>query len=174
MKCLLGVPLIFSIGAFVLSVLSLLAGFQKGFLEDYSILTLNTTALGQDAIQAIANGSISSSSLEALGIGSDAASAIQNSLDGPVASGAAAQIGSNLASQLGIGEFYTFHAMDFCQGKFEPNPTTVGAARSVTFCSAPLDFGELLAMRPLLEPRYYNCTRNTAMTNRLVTQRRTT
>lgn len=150
MKCLLAIPFLFSIGAFALSVLSLLAGFQKGFLEDYSILTLNTSALGQDAIQAIANGSISSSSLKALGIGSVEASALQSSLNTGIGNSLATQIGNNLASQLGIGEFYTFHAMDFCQGNFVPSSAAAGASRRVTFCSDPLDFGKLLPALPLL------------------------
>lgn len=134
MKAILGFPLLLSTGAFVLSLLSLMAGFKQGFLEDYNVMTLNTSALGEDAIRAIANGSISSTALSSLGVSSSQASSLINSLSG--------QIVSDLASQLGIGEFYTIHAMDFCQGNFEPNSTTGGATHNVTFCSAPLDFGE--------------------------------
>lgn len=135
----------FTVAAFALSLLSLLAGFKKGFMEDYNIMTLNTSALGEDAIRAIANGSISSPTLGALGIGSSAASSLLKSMSGDIA--------GNLANQLGIGEFYTIHAMDFCQGNFDPSPTTVGASHNVTFCSAPLDFGEPLHIPPLLESK---------------------
>lgn len=100
-------------------------------MENYNVMTLNTSALGADAISGIAN---DSSILGGLGIPSSVASGLLSSLGNEIADG--------LADQLGIGEFYTIHALDFCQGNFEPDPTTPGASHNVTFCSAPLDYGE--------------------------------
>lgn len=129
MKVLAGIPLLFSVIAFILSLLSLLAGYKQGFMEDYNVMTFNTSALGQDTLLAIANGSVSSSTLGSLG---SAAAGLLGSLGGEIA--------DDLANQLGIGEFYSIHAMDFCQGDFEPTPTTPHASHRVTLCSTPLDF----------------------------------
>lgn len=151
MKLLIALPLVLSTAAFVLSLLSLLAGYKQGFMEDYSVLTLNTSALGQQAIQQIANGQSPTPTSDGSEIGSIIASATA-ALPPSIASAASsivAQVGSDvvnqLADELGISEFYSVHAMDFCQGSFEPNATTVGASHNVTACSDPLDFGTYLS-----------------------------
>lgn len=113
-------------------------------MESYNVMTLNTSALGEDAIRGIANDS-SGGVLGGLGIPSSVASGLLGSLGNEIADG--------LATQLGIGEFYTVHALDFCQGNFEPSPTTPGASHNVTFCSTPLDFGESPTAHELGNPR---------------------
>ncbi|CAN8104304.1 unnamed protein product [Discula destructiva] len=148
MRGLIAIPLVLSTAAFVLSLLSLLAGFKQGFMEDYNLMTLNTSALGQQAIQQIANGeSPTPTSGSGGAIGSLIASATA-ALPPAVASEASSilgQIGSSVADQLadelGISEFYSIHAMDFCQGQFVPNATAIGASQNVTNCTEPLDFG---------------------------------
>lgn len=121
MKLLIGIPLILSFVAFILSLLSLLGGYKQGFMEDYNLLTLNTTVLGQQAIdQIIANGS----------------SQVASTLRG-LGSGAAIQ----LADTIGISQFYSIHTMNFCEGRFDPSLTVPGASHNVTACTAPLDFG---------------------------------
>lgn len=137
MKPIAAIPLLFSIIAFVLSLLSLLAGYKQGFMEDYNVMTFNTSALGLDTLLAIANGTISSSTLGPLGSG---AAGLLGSLGGEIA--------NDLANQLGIGEFYSIHAMDFCQGDFSPSPATPGASHNVTQCSAPLDFRKFPDISP--------------------------
>ncbi|KAJ4414101.1 hypothetical protein N0V82_008132 [Gnomoniopsis sp. IMI 355080] len=149
MKFLIAIPLVFSIIAFILSLLSLLAGYKVGFMDEYNVLTLNTSALGQQAIQNIANGqspTATSTSGSGGAIGSIIASATAL-LPSSAASEAASILGSvgssvadDLATQLGISEFYSIHAMDFCQGDFSPTATTAGASHNVTSCTKPLDF----------------------------------
>lgn len=124
------VPLLFSIIAFVLSLLSLLAGYKQGFMEDYNVMTFNTSTLGRGAVESIINGSTSTSSLP------PAVQSAAAGLEGALAN----SIGDSLADQLGIGEFYSIHAMDFCQGSFKPSAFDVNAATNVTNCSMPLDF----------------------------------
>lgn len=151
MKFLIAIPLVLSSIAFILSLLSLLAGYKQGFMEDYNLLTLNTSALGQQAIQNIANGQ-SPTATTTSGSGGAVGSIIASAtalLPSSVASEAASIIGSlgssvadDLANQLGISEFYSIHAMDFCQGDFTPTATTAGASHNVTNCTEPLDFRE--------------------------------
>lgn len=42
------IPIILIAGSFILAFLCLFAGSNKGFLEDYAVLTLNTSRLGYD------------------------------------------------------------------------------------------------------------------------------
>lgn len=92
MKLLLVLPLVFSIVAFILSLLSLLAGYKPGFMEDYNLMTFNTSALGQSVIQDLLNGG----SIAGVTIPSGAAG-ILGSLGSEVA--------DQLADQLGIGKW---------------------------------------------------------------------
>lgn len=154
MKFLIAIPLVFSSIAFILALLSLLAGYKQGFMDDYNVLTLNTSALGQQAIQNIANGqspTATSSSGGAIGSIIASATALLPSSAASEAASIISSLGSSvaddLANQLGISEFYSIHAMDFCQGEFEPSATTAGASHNVTSCTTPLDFRELPTFR---------------------------
>ncbi|KAF3766356.1 hypothetical protein M406DRAFT_339597 [Cryphonectria parasitica EP155] len=128
MKFLIAIPLVFSIAAFILSLLSLLAGYKKGFMDDYNLITFNTSSLGSSAVSSI----ISSGSIDGVTIPSSVATALEGALSGEIA--------DTLATELGIGEFYTVHAMDFCQGDYSPNATVPSASHNVTNCTTPMDF----------------------------------
>lgn len=117
-------------------------------MEDYNLLTLNTSALGQQAIREIASGqspTTTSGSEGAIGSLIASATALLPSAVATEASSILGDIGSSvadeLAGELGISEFYSIHAMDFCEGQFAPNASTVGASHNVTNCTMPLDFG---------------------------------
>lgn len=129
MRLLILIPLFLSIPAFVLSLLSLLAGYKQGFLEDYNVLTFNTSTLGRSTVESIVNGSSTTSLPPAV---QSAAAGLTSALTN--------SIGDSLAEQLGIGEFYSIHAMDFCQGNFQPSAFDVNPSANVTNCSMPLDF----------------------------------
>lgn len=143
MKLIIGIPLLLSTLAFILSLLSLLAGYKQGFMEDYNLLTLNTSALGQQAIQQIASGKVPTPSggNDAIGSAIAAAAASLPSEAASLLGQIGGSVANQLAGQLGISEFYSIHAMDFCQGNFSPSASRVGAAHMVTNCTAPLDFG---------------------------------
>lgn len=180
MKLLIALPLVLSTAAFILSLLSLLAGYKQGFMEDYNLLTLNTSALGQQAIQQIASGQSPTPTTGGSEIGSIIASAtalLPSSLSSE-ASSILGQVGSSVAEQLsdelGISEFYSIHAMDFCQGSFQPNATTIGASHNVTNCSAPLDFGTYLLVFSPRFTTYLNSLAYTKTTDFVFTQPRTT
>lgn len=120
-------------------------------MDEYNILTLNTSALGQQAIQRIASGqsptaTTTSSSGDPIGSIIASATALIPSSLASEAAGLLGQAGSavadDLADSIGISEFYSIHAMDFCQGEFEPSASTPGASHNVTSCTPAMDFSE--------------------------------
>lgn len=153
MKLLVGIPLLFSAVSFVLTMLALFAGHQKGFMEDYHVIMFNTSTLGQNWLENVASGSSSSSSSPTttaasatttstdtgiFGIGGGhkprgllssieaSATALVGSLESQAASilnDVGNDIGDKLANELGIEQFYSIHVMDLCQGDFAPNAT---------------------------------------------------
>lgn len=165
MKLLVGIPLLLSAVSFVLSMLALLAGHKKGFMEDYHVMMFNTSTLGQNFIENMASGSSSSSATATPTITSAASTstgflggfnpggklssieASATALVGSVESEAASilndignDIADKLSSELGIDQFYSVHVMDLCQGEFEPNATNPHATMNITECSKPMDF----------------------------------
>ncbi|THV44644.1 hypothetical protein BGAL_0601g00040 [Botrytis galanthina] len=141
MQPLAAIPLACSIVTFVLGMLCLFAGNKPGFMEDYHIVTLNTSGIGQDLIPTTTSGSGSTptslspggivSSLSSLiprepGIGDDIANALGD-LENDIA--------DKLAKTLGIEEWYSLHLMDMCQGYYTPNATSKGAGFNVSSCT---------------------------------------
>src|SRR3569833_740354 len=61
-------------------------------------------------------------------------------------------IADKLASEIGIKQFYSLHAMDTCEGYFTPNATAPGAGYNTTNCSTPLETG--MPIHPLSTPFY--------------------
>lgn len=61
MKLLVGIPLLLSVVSFVLTILALLAGHKEGFMEDYHVVLFNTSTLGHNFIQNLADGDFSAS-----------------------------------------------------------------------------------------------------------------
>lgn len=158
MKFTVGIPLVFSITAFALALVALLAGKDPGSLEDYHIVVFNTSTLGQNYISNLSGDSSSSSTTTSAtptstsdsgGIGGwfssleASATAVVGSLQSEAASilnDIGNDIADKLADELGIEQFYSLHVMDTCQGSYAPNATASGASYNVTNCTAPLDF----------------------------------
>ncbi|PQE21436.1 SUR7 protein [Rutstroemia sp. NJR-2017a BBW] len=123
-------------------MLCLFAGHKPGFMEDYDIVTLNTSDVGANLIPTSTSGIIPTttsgiggviSGLSSLlprapepGLGDD----IENAL------GALADdVTDAIAKELGIKEWYSLHLMDMCEGTYKPNATAKGAAKNVSRCS---------------------------------------
>jgi len=132
-------PMACAIAAFVLGMLCLFAGHKPGFMEDYDILTLNTSSLGQNLIPTPTSGG--SSTATATSIGSFFSSLVHNATDtieGDIENelnDIAGDVANKLASTLGIHEFYSLHLMDLCEGQYKPNATEKGAKKNVTSCT---------------------------------------
>lgn len=176
MKVLVGIPLVLSSVSFVLSMLALLAGYKKGFMEDYHVVMFNTSTLGQNFLENMVSGDSSSatptatttsasststgllSGLNPGGIFSSieaSATALAGSLESEAASilnDIGNDIADKLADELGIDQFYSIHVMDLCQGEFEPNATSPHASLNITECSKPMDYCEYRVLRSTALP----------------------
>ncbi|KAL5421746.1 hypothetical protein PMIN04_005264 [Paraphaeosphaeria minitans] len=122
------IPALLSAAALVLAFLCLFAGHKKNFMEDYSILTLNTSRLGEG----IVNGTLGNDDSTLGSLWNLVPDSIQNDV------GEAAGV---VAEKLGIEDFYSAHLLDYCYGQYTPAEapnTTVSAGdihKNVTGCS---------------------------------------
>ncbi|KAG9237796.1 actin cortical patch SUR7/pH-response regulator pali [Amylocarpus encephaloides] len=139
------IPLVFSIVAFVLSILCLFAGTKPGYMEEYHIITVNTSGLGQNLFKQSAApsattpactkptslGSLISGAKDCVeGAASNAVDEIQN-----IANEVAGDIVDKLSQKIGIKQFYSLHLMNRCEGNYKPNATDPSASKNVTKCS---------------------------------------
>lgn len=123
------IPAVCCTAALILSFLCLFAGHKPGFMDSYDLLTLNTSAVGENLL----NASRSTSS-------SNPISNLFNSLSNNITSEINEHIGA-VASRLGIQDFYSAHLLTHCDGQYTPAEApnaTVRAAditRNITACS---------------------------------------
>ncbi|KAF1951837.1 integral membrane protein-like protein [Byssothecium circinans] len=107
MRPLAILPIVCTAVALILSFLCLFAGHKKSFMEDYHILTLNTSRLGEGLV----NGTLSSSSNPLSPLWNMVPDSIQDNVE--EAAGVATE-------RLGIEDFYSAHLLDFCYGQYTP------------------------------------------------------
>ncbi|KAF1975788.1 hypothetical protein BU23DRAFT_579007 [Bimuria novae-zelandiae CBS 107.79] len=122
------IPALLSAAALVLAFLCLFAGHKKNFMEDYHILSLNVSRLGEGLVEGT--------------IGQDEGTLgslwdlVPDSIQDDVGEAAGA-----VADKLGIEDFYSAHLLDYCYGQFTPaeapNATLDASdiSRNVTGCS---------------------------------------
>ena len=122
------IPILLCAAALVLSLLCLFAGSSKSFMQEYAIVTLNTSQIGQNFFntsQTSSNNPLTSWIKN-----------ITNSIGGDVN----AEVAS-FAKDLGLHDFYNAHLMDYCEGYYVPGPVpnaTLSASEiheNVTSCS---------------------------------------
>lgn len=152
----IAIPILASLASFILVLLALLAGSKPGYMEDYDILTFNTSALGKNLLSNILDDDEPTPTQPAEGdsICDDLPSFLGKPC-GSVTSAAASlqseiidkiddinnEIADRLADRLGIHEFYSLHVLSICDGEFEPNATAPDAGKNVTSCKNGLDGG---------------------------------
>jgi len=130
MRLLPVLPAVLSLAALILAFLCLFAGSKPNFMESYSILTLNTSRIGQNLISA----SSSSSSNNPI-------SSFFHNLTDPIVKGLENDLNNAAASfakDLGLQDFYSAHLMDYCYGRYTPTTVpnaTVTPHKNVTHCS---------------------------------------
>lgn len=141
------VAIVASLGAFILLLLALLAGSSPGFMENYDIVSFNTSGLGKNLIENFNTEEPSPTQSEdsdcdklpefMRGTCTKATAAVE-SLKTEVedtVNEIGNQIADKLADRLGIHEFYSLHALTICEGDFTPNATADGASRNVSSCT---------------------------------------
>ncbi|KAJ9136436.1 hypothetical protein NKR23_g9864 [Pleurostoma richardsiae] len=146
MRFLTAVPIVLSAVSFVLAMLALLAGKDEGFMEEYHIITFNTSEFGHILVPTSTSGGSQATTTTGGdgGIGGFFSSLVASAT---AAVGAAeshlasieGDIADELAGELGIKQFYSLHVLDVCEGDFKPNATAPHAGYNVTNCTKPLD-----------------------------------
>ncbi|TKA66060.1 hypothetical protein B0A55_09918 [Friedmanniomyces simplex] len=120
-------PVLLCAAALVLSFLCLFAGSKEGFMDDYPILTLNTSRIGASVLNAS-----HSSSNPVISFIDNVTNSVENDINQDL---------SSLARALGLHDFYNVHLLDFCEGYYTPSPvpnTTLPRRKihqNVTSCS---------------------------------------
>ncbi|CAN9329430.1 unnamed protein product [Alternaria sp. RS040] len=104
-------PVLCCTAALILSFLCLFAGHKKGFMEEYSLLTLNTSAVGQNLISSAT--SDSDSTLSSI------INLIPDSITDSVTNEINEQI-DELRERIGVEDWYSAHMLNYCQGQYEP------------------------------------------------------
>ncbi|TVY84805.1 hypothetical protein LSUE1_G000825, partial [Lachnellula suecica] len=132
------IPMACAIVGFVLSMLCLFAGHKKGFMEEYHIITLNTSTLGHNLLDtSSATTTSSGAAATATSIGSFLTGIehnITDTIEGDI-NGIINNVADKLAKELGIEQWYSLHLMDSCEGTYAPNATEKGADLNITTCS---------------------------------------
>lgn len=128
-------PLACAIVAFVLSMLCLFAGHKPGFMEEYHIVSVNTSSLGKNLVPTTTTSSGASPTVTSLGsLFSSIAHNVTSTIEGDF-EGIIGDVANKLAKELGIKQWYSLHLMDLCEGTFTPNATDNHAQLNVTSCS---------------------------------------
>ncbi|PSN60845.1 integral membrane protein-like protein [Corynespora cassiicola Philippines] len=127
MRLLAVIPAITLVAALILSFLCLFAGHKKDFMEDYHLLTLNVSRLGEN----ILNESRSSD---------NTLTNLLNEFTNDITSEINDAIGE-VTEELGIDDFYSAHLLDYCYGQYTPVEAANGTvsqsdiSKNVTGCS---------------------------------------
>lgn len=146
------VPLVLGTAAFILAFLCIFAGTKTDLLQDYSILTLNISRIGQDISSTLfdkrsANPLVDlisdlekrdiidsiSSAADSIqdsvtGVASDTLNALEGKVDNVTdtiqqeAEDLANDAAASIAKGLGFKDFYSVFIMNYCQGYYTPGP----------------------------------------------------
>ncbi|KAG8631235.1 hypothetical protein KVT40_000375 [Elsinoe batatas] len=122
------VPVLLGLAALTLSFLCLFAGSTPTFMEDYPLITLNTSQIGQNALDS----DLVTSNEQVNNILDLVPESIQDQAE---------DIINTVARRLGLRDYYSAHIMTYCEGFYEPTPTpnaTVSLGdidRNDTYCS---------------------------------------
>ncbi|KAH7124083.1 actin cortical patch SUR7/pH-response regulator pali [Dendryphion nanum] len=110
MRLLALLPLLTSTAALILTFLCLFAGSKPTLLQDYHLLTLNTSRLGYNLLNTTASTNTSNPFRN-----------LWNDFRNNVNEEVNERIGDT-AERLGIDDFYSLHMMNFCWGNYTPAP----------------------------------------------------
>ena len=123
------IPVLCCTAALILSFLCLFAGHKKGFMEDYHLLTLNTSLLGETLLDENRSTDTSNPLTNLL-----------NEIPNFISSTINDKIGE-VTAKLGIEDFYSAHMLNYCEGQYTPTEVanaTISQSdihKNVTECS---------------------------------------
>lgn len=123
------VPTLCCAAALILSFLCLFAGHKAGFMEDYHLVTLNTSMIGENIINETRSTDTGNPLTDLLnGVRNYGSSAINDAI-------------GEVTSKIGIEDFYSAHMLNYCEGQYTPaeaaNATVKESdiSKNVTECS---------------------------------------
>ncbi|KAI5248193.1 integral membrane protein-like protein [Aureobasidium subglaciale] len=129
------IPVLFGLAAFVLTMLCIFAGSKRDFMQDYSIITLNTSRIGTNVFNTTSDTDSDSNIFES--IWDNVTNGIESSLNDKI---------NSFAQDLGLHDFYSAHLLDYCSGYYTPSDlpnATVSKSdidQNVTYCSNRTSF----------------------------------
>ncbi|KAF5006193.1 hypothetical protein FDECE_7416 [Fusarium decemcellulare] len=134
-------PLVFSLVAFIVSILCLFAGRDEGFMEEYDVARLNMSMLGHNLLDVDSDASTEDNNDDDDSFFdkvTDKWDEVKDDIKGKI-NNITGDIADELADTLGVSEWYSIHVMTTCDGSYKPNATSPGAGYNVTNCteSAP-------------------------------------
>ncbi|KAF2013144.1 integral membrane protein-like protein [Aaosphaeria arxii CBS 175.79] len=109
MRPLAIIPMVCCIAAVALAFMCLFAGHKKSFMEEYHIITLNTSRIGYNLLNTTSEES--ANPLE------DLLKDIKDKFKDEIN-----QFAGDMAERLGIEDFYSLHLLTFCSGDYVPGP----------------------------------------------------
>ncbi|CBX95704.1 hypothetical protein IAQ61_004535 [Plenodomus lingam] len=121
------IPAVCCVAALILSFLCLFAGHKRGFMEGYDLLTLNTSALGENLLNSTRSSDNPLTNL-------------LNSISNDVSSEINERIGQ-VAERLGVEDFYSAHLLNYCYGQYTPQEAANATiseddiSKNITGCS---------------------------------------
>ena len=123
------VPTLCCAAALILSFLCLFAGHKAGFMEDYHLVTLNTSMIGENIINETRSTDTGSSITDLInGIRNYGSSAINDAI-------------GEVTQKIGIEDFYSAHMLNYCEGQYTPAEAANASikesdiSKNVTECS---------------------------------------
>lgn len=138
-------PALLSAAALVLAFLCLFAGHKKDFMEDYNVLTLNVSRLGEGLV----NGSLGSDQGALGSLWDLVPDSIQSDV-GEAAEKVAEELGIEVPMHITklsfpktktLQDFYSAHLLTYCSGQYTPTETPNASIplsairKNLTFCS---------------------------------------
>ncbi|KAF2808658.1 integral membrane protein-like protein [Mytilinidion resinicola] len=149
------VPALFCAGSLVLTFLCLFAGHKRDFMENYHLVTLNTSRIGQNLLNSSTAGNPN-----------DPFSVLFHNLTNAF-NGEIDDLVGDLAKELGLEDFYSAHILDYCYGSYVPGPLVNATVshkdihKNVTKCmntTAGYEFDPTAALETSLRDNGINVT----------------
>ncbi|KAF1999425.1 integral membrane protein-like protein [Amniculicola lignicola CBS 123094] len=102
------IPALICAAALILSFLCLFAGHKKNFLENYHMLTLNTSRIGYNLVD---SDDATNTSNPVTNLWNEFTNNIGDEVN---------EFAGDLAERLGVEDFYSAHLLDYCYGSYVP------------------------------------------------------
>ncbi|KAG5972217.1 hypothetical protein E4U55_000877 [Claviceps digitariae] len=132
-------PMVLTLVAFILSMLALYAGHDKGFMEEYAIIRLDTSKIGHNILGKTSDknktGGEKKNTRRIVGEIKNWFGETADDVKGKI-NDATGHIADKVVKGLGIKEWYSLHVMNSCEGYWLPNSTVPDPGLNITNCSS--------------------------------------